>query len=465
LNIILIMADTFRYDNLHDGAEMPVRTPHLDAFRARAVECEGMFGGSFPTVPQRTDMTSGRIGWPSYGWQNRLKSTPNHMPELLRDAGYVSQLICDCPMLFPNDFNVGFDAANWIRGQEGDISLLRMNHPFPPNPQPGRVRTDLHFGGQYTVSLHQWINRDWRPEAEEDRFPPRTARMACEWLEENYKCDPFLLWLDFFDPHEPWDAPEYMARRYDPRYQGAPMTQPNYGKASDFSAPERRNLRAHYCAEAELVDRWVGRVLHKIDDLDLWKNSIVIFTSDHGVSIGEHNRTGKLNINDKDNRYWPLYPEVARVPFLIAAPGLPAGHRVTQLTQSADILPTLLDMIGSRAEPPEPFHGRSFLKHLKAQSDAPIRDSVVAGMFPKSFGETEAFAMKTTPMLYTAKWAYAPVGVRGTPELYNIVNDPSATKNLAAIHPRIAARHHRMLLDWLHEMNAPDDTIALMTRT
>jgi arylsulfatase A-like enzyme len=244
-----------------------------------------------------------------------------------------------------------------------------------------------------------------------------------------------------------------------------PNPQPNYGKAGDFSAAECRNLRAHYCAEAELVDRWVGRVLRKIDDLNLWQNSIVIFTSDHGISIGEHNRTGKLNINDKDNRYWPIYQEVARVPFLIVAPGLPAGHSVTQLMQSADILPTLLDMLGGKIEPPEPFHGRSFLMNLKAQTDLPIRDFVVVGMYPKSFGETEGFAMKTTPVLYTARWAYAPAGARGTPESYNVIRDPGAVKNLAGNHPWIVARHHAMLLNWLREMGAPEDTIAVMNST
>ena len=55
------------------------------------------------------------------------------------------------------------------------------------------------------------------------------------------------------------------------------MLHPNYGQASDYTAAELKNLQAHYCAEAELVDRWVGRLLQKIDDLALWDNSIVIF--------------------------------------------------------------------------------------------------------------------------------------------------------------------------------------------
>ncbi len=90
----------------------------------------------------------------------------------------------------------------------------------------------------------------------------------------------------------------------------------------------------------------------------LWDNTIVIFTTDHGMSLGEHNRTGKSNINDDDDRRWPLYPEVAHIPFLIAAPGLDGGREVAAMAQPADILPTLLDLAGLDVTPPEPFHGR-----------------------------------------------------------------------------------------------------------
>ncbi len=66
-NIILIITDTYRYDNLGDRAEiMPVRTPELDAFAAeRATAVEGFYTGSFPTIPHRTDIATGKLGWPN----------------------------------------------------------------------------------------------------------------------------------------------------------------------------------------------------------------------------------------------------------------------------------------------------------------------------------------------------------------------------------------------------------------
>jgi len=460
VNIILIISDTFRYDNLFGRAAMPVRTPELEKFAARAVSLDNLWTSSFPTIPHRTDLTSGRYGWPWYGWQSRLKSTENHLPLVLREAGYVSQLICDCPHLFNADFNRGFDGATVLRGQEADLPFLRMNHPIEHVMPPEKTRTGRHFRGRNLPDLARWVNRAWF--REEDRFPPRTAALACEWLEENYRFHPFFLWVDFFDPHEPWDPPEYMVRRYDPDYRGTPMIHPNYGKAADLSPAELRNLRAHYAAEAELVDRWVGRVLQKIDDLDLWRNSIVIFTTDHGMSLGEHNRTGKSNINDRDDRLWPIYPEIAHIPFMVAAPGLAGGREVDWLLQPPDILPTLLDLAGAKVEPPEPMHGRSFAAMLRGRRAKPLYDFVISASFLRRRPGEKPNKGVPTPVVYTDRWAYAPMGPQGRPELFDLRRDPYAARNVIAGHRGVAAGLHANLVDWLRGIDAPPEAIAAM---
>ena len=77
MNIIVIISDTFRYDNLFERASMSVRTPALDKFSERAVSLSGFHMGSFPTIPHRTEFTSSRHGWPWHSWQDRRKSSPN----------------------------------------------------------------------------------------------------------------------------------------------------------------------------------------------------------------------------------------------------------------------------------------------------------------------------------------------------------------------------------------------------
>ncbi len=460
-NIVIINADTYRYDNLFDWAAVQeghpaVATPHLDAFARRAVRMSRFYTGSFPTIPERTDLISGRYAWPWYPW--RPLDEANLMPQLLNREGYVTQLICDCPHLFNMGFHRVFHAAYQVRGQEGDMPFLHLNDPIVPVMSRDKTRTGHHFQDHILVDLHRWTNRYYR--CEEETFPYRTAQHVSRWLEENDTFRPFLLWVDFFDPHEPWDPPEYMVKAYDPDYDGDPMLHPNYGYASDYTPAELRNLRAHYCAEATLVDRWVGRIFEKLDDLALWDNTIVIFTTDHGMSLGEHNRTGKSNINEQDHRRWPLYPEVAHIPFLIAAPGVQGGRTVDLLAQPVDILPTLLDLSNLQVTPPVPFHGQSFAPSLRGEMQAPIRDWATCGCFLRN-QQGSVSDTATTPVVYADRWAYAPIGQDGGAELYDLEADPYAEVNVIADHGDVAEELHARLLQWLEEIEAPGDAIEV----
>ena len=457
MNIVLIISDTFRYDNLFDWAEMPVRTPHLDAFAQRAVSASRMYAGSFPTIPHRTDVLSGRHTWLWHPWQPVLQSTKNIMPRFFKEyGGHVTQLLGDCPMLMRSGFGSLFDAAHIIRGQECDVHYLHMNDPIENVMPPEKTRHDEDFQGNNLVDMICWQNAHWR--YEEDRFSPQTARLTARWLEDNYRYHPFFLWVDFFDPHEANMPPEYMVRNYDPDYVGPPMLHFNYGKASDLTPAELKNMRAHYCADAELVDRSVGRILQKLDDCRLWSNSIVIFTSDHGTCLGERNRTGKSNRNPADDRRWPLCEKIAHVPFLIAAPGLEGGRTIDALLQPSDILPTLLDLAGLDIEPEEPFHGKSFAPMLRGEAQESLRKFAVTGMYRRN----DYSPNTETPVLRTDKWAYVPIGSDGERELYNLEIDPVMETDVASDHPRVMRGLHAKLSAWLQEIAAPQEAIETL---
>ena len=300
MNIIVLVSDTFRYDYLGCNGNAWIGTAALDRFAERAVCFDRHYLSSFPTIPNRTDLFTGRYSFPFHGWKPLDPGIPV-LSTIFGAAGYQSQLICDTPHLMKgvHHFDRGFDGAYWIRGQEGDKPLLKGNLPPRMEVDGAKTRVDPHmantrFGNLAT--LHSWTNRDWA--WEEDRFCVRTAQTASRWLEENRGCEPFLLWVDFFDAHEPWDPPEHLVGRYDSSgYDGPPMIHPNYGPATAYTQEELANLQAHYAAEIYLVNKWIGYVLDKIEELGLFDNSVVIFTSDHGMFVGEHNRTGKSNIH------------------------------------------------------------------------------------------------------------------------------------------------------------------------
>ncbi len=459
-NIILIITDTFRYDNLQSKTQRPVRTPELDQFMdERATSIEKFYAGSFPTIPHRTDLATSQIGWPHYPWQHINSSSSNHIAKMLADCGYNTQLICDCPHLFPAGFQLAFDAAFQNRGQEGDVPLLHFNDPIESMMPMHKTRLHPLFKGKYHLAdKHRWTNRYYV--CEEDTFSSKTARTTIRWLEENYQVSPFFLWVDFFDPHEPWDPPEYFVRHYDPDYQGIPMIHPNYGRSSAYTDAELHNLWAHYAAESELVDRAIGRILQKIDDLHLWDESIVVITSDHGFSIGEHERTGKSNISKDDSRYWPIYPEVAHVPFLIAGPGISAEQRLDIIAQPVDILPTLCELATAEINPEEPLEGKSFVRTLYGQTTT-HRDYATAGSF-LSLQEPKFPEKETIPFLITQKWGYTPCGPDGQPELYQLTEDPLAETNIIQEYPQIAKDLHTQLRDFLKEHNVSEYILQVL---
>jgi len=95
---------------------------------------------------------------------------------------------------------------------------------------------------------------------------PRTIQAACQWLEDNQDQEKFYLYLDLFDPHEPWDAPDHYLALYERDYHGEEVSYPHYDFWRNFlTAEELAHIRHLYMAEASMVDHWIGVLLEKID--------------------------------------------------------------------------------------------------------------------------------------------------------------------------------------------------------
>jgi len=450
MRFIVIMSDTFRYDNL---TTLPTRTPELDAFAKSAVFFTHAHHASFPTIPNRHDLMTGRYRYPFGDWAP-LAPGDATLAQVLRDHGYITQLIADTPHLMKHEYNYsrGFVGFDWIRGQEGDIPLTWMNHPIVQRMPHEKTRMRPLFRGEPLANLSGWTNRRW--DGEEDTFAAQTCRKACHWLEHNYREKNFLLWLDLFDPHEPWDPPEYLVRRYDPNYDGPPMLHPNYGPATDYTRAELRNLQAHYYAESELVSKWVGTVLRKVEEVGIADETCIIFTADHGHYIGEHNRTGKSNLCDHDDRGpWPLFIEVSHVPLIIRAPSVKGGRRVGAFVEPVDLLPTLLDLAGVRERPET--HGHSLAPLLKGSRRWP-RAFTVAG-----YGLGAGPKMRWLSVRDRSHTLM--VGAAGyRPLLFDRRTDPGETKDIFRSHRPVAERLHRRLLERLEGLATPSDRLQAL---
>ena len=311
-------------------------------------------------------------------------------------------------------------------------------------------QTPLEFGFEKYVSLGDFEN--WRQEkglplppeshnylvptagtdpAPEDKGRPAFLADNVIQLMEEFSGDPehpFFLRLDFHGPHPPMVIPEPYASMYDPQeippypnfddpLTGKPSVQRikrKHWQTEDMTWADMAPLVAKYFGEISYIDVQVGRVLDKLDKMGLTENTIVIFTSDHGDTIGAH------KIWNKD---YTMYDEIYRVPCIIRWPKTAkAGHRCQEYTHHfLDLGPTLLEAAGSKI--PDDIHGQSLLSLLKGESQDRPREA---------FSEFHGchMGLYTMRMLQTDDWKYI-FHANDIDELYDQKNDPYEMNNLS----------------------------------
>jgi arylsulfatase A-like enzyme len=454
LNIVVLVSDTFRYDYIGANGNTWIKTPELDAFAASAVGFDNYYVSSFPTIPTRTDWFTGRYGFPFYGWKP-LDPRATVIAPQLAGAGYTCQLIIDTPHMMRADYNFdrGFHGATWIRGQEGDTPLTWMNRPVVEKMPEAKTRQSPKPFGGVLANVHAWQNHhQWL--SEDDHFVAKTCSTASLWLQHNYKAKQFFLWVDCFDVHEPWDPPEYLVERYDPDYDGIPMYHPNYGPATDYTPEELRNLQAHYAGEVTLVSKHVGRVLRMLEDTGLMERTAIFFMADHGMYLGEHNRTGKSNICAHDDRgSWPLYREISHIPLFVKVPGI-GGKRVAQLVQPPDIMPTILELAGLRV--PEVCHGKSFVPLLRGETDSWTRNIALSSSVLQRNRGRDGAKVSVTDGVWSLILGQDKVV---PPELYDLHADSDESNNLADTHPDKVAELQDACHTALRELGADEEKI------
>jgi arylsulfatase A-like enzyme len=175
--------------------------------------------------------------------------------------------------------------------------------------------------------------------SEADTFSAKVFNSTSDWLRRNHTHQDFYLHVDCFDPHEPWDPPEEYVKIFDERGYDVPdwLGRAVYAKWRDTMSEDQFNhFRARYAASAVLVDKWLGELWDTLDELDLWKNTMVIFVSDHGTFNGDFGRMGKLQTHEHD--------ACGHVPFIIYHPEY--GHGERRNFQLVDLYPTILSAVG-----------------------------------------------------------------------------------------------------------------------
>ncbi len=350
LNVVIIVLDTLRKDHVGIYGNSWIKTPNLDAFARESVIFEEAHPESLPTIPFRRSIHTGVRTFPfkeyyprkgdmvqAYGWEP-IPESQTTLAEILRRAGYTTAFITDTYHYFKPSMNFHRGYSQWqlIRGQEVD--------PYRTSPKPDPKQLERHIPQsgvcEHMMSiLPQYLMNIAERQTEEDYFAPQVFNAAIKWVEENREVDKFFLFIDSFDPHEPWDPPQEYRDLYYSNYNGREVITPNYSTNNDYlTLEELKYMRALYAGEVTMVDAWFGKFIEKMRELELLDKSLVILISDHGHQFGEHNIIGKIPRG--------LYPELMDIPFFIRHPdGLNKGKRVSGFVYNHDIVPTILKFL------------------------------------------------------------------------------------------------------------------------
>jgi arylsulfatase A-like enzyme len=444
MNIIVVVSDSLRKDHVGVYGSEWCHTPRLDEFAEDAIVFDGAFQSSHPTIPMRTDAFTGRYGFPWYAWQPLDRTVPV-MSEMFGAADYITMLIGDTYHMFKDGFHFdrGFLGWWWNRGQEGDRLTTSPDIPivFPCDPAKLRQPYPDRYPNIIRNRAHRKVETDW--------LTPGTVGYAIGWLEHNYMAEDFLLWVDLFDPHEPWDPPQYYVDMYDPDYDLDEDCDYPVNAPQDFlSERELHHTRARYCGEVTMVDKWFGLLMDKLDKVGRRDDTLVLFLSDHGQYFdypGDGGLIGKPQ--SAAGQHFPMYQSLAQVPFILRPPGGCGGRRTDAIVQAPDLLPTFLELADVPAADEAELHGRSFAGVVRGEADAHREFAVTA--------RHKGVAHVTDVAHSYGTW---PAGQHES-VLFDLQEDPNQETNACADMPDIAREYHDRLLGFLRDINAPDEVI------
>jgi len=226
-----------------------------------------------------------------------------------------------------------------------------------------------------------------------ERLGGETSKAAIEWLRRHKDDEKFFLFLHYFDPHDPYQAPEPFASRF----------------------PDEP-----YAAEVTYADHCVGQVLDELRRLELFDDTLVILTSDHGEMLGEHGELTHLFF---------VYESAIKVPLIVKLPGQDEAQRVEDVVGLVDITPTICSLLGLLRDNMDGIDLSAYLRGTGASPEAQSRYLWSESVLPEAYGANPLAAQ------VGRRWKY----IRSTrPELYDLLEDPEESSNLVEAHPRRA---------------------------
>ena len=421
-NILWICTDQQRYDTIHALGNAHIRTPNLDRLIEQGVAFTHAHCQSTICTPSRASFLTGMYASTVHACINGNERWDEAAPlvtKTLTDAGY------NCALA--GKFHLASAMAHEPELRPKDDGYRHFWYSHAPHQGIGK-------GNQYTDWLTS-IGQDYHALKKKHGYIP------AKWHQTTWCADrtiafikqehsrPWLCSVNIYDPHGPFDPPQEYVDRFDINVVPEPLFRESDLAAQAklatvmFQSKPRRPKPAEarlnlikYWAQIELIDENVGRMLAALDQTGQRKNTVVIFTSDHGEMAGDH------GLKKKGCRF---YEGLVRVPLIFSWPGqFERGLRSHALVELLDITPTLLHLANLTV--PETMHGKSLLPILQGKKDPGHHREFVRSEYYEVLQGPKSYAT----MLRTRQYKLVNYHGLDWGELFDLTQDPHEFNNL-----------------------------------
>ena len=415
-NVILMFSDDQGTLDLNILGARDLYTRNLDRLARSGVLFTQFYAAAPVCSPSRAALLTGRYPQRA-GVPGNVPVGGTGMParqvtiaEMLKDAGYRTGLI-----------------GKWHLGKVSGRGPLDQGFDTFFGHKRGCIDNYSHFFYWSGPNNHDLWRQDQEHWEDGQYFPGLMIREASRFLEEN-KHEPFSLYLSFNIPHYPLQATEKWRKIY-----------------ADYPSPRRQ-----YAALVSTLDEKVGQILAKVDELDLRRNTLIIFMSDHGHSTEERTMFGGGYAGPYRGAKFSLFEGGIRVPAIVSLPGVvPAGQVRDQLATAVDWLPTIAEVTGAKL-PGTKIDGKSLLPLIQS-GDAPPAHKVFHWQLGKQWAVREgSWKLIGNPRDTDREFLEGEDAVF----LSDLGEDISERKNLRREHPETVERLTRLHDEWVKEMES-----------
>jgi len=426
-NLLYLFSDQHAYDMMGCSGNEQVRTPVMDRLSGEGIHFSHCFSTSPVCSPYRAMVLSGMHPLRNGVFCNDLTLIPGkgkYFGEALRDAGYRTGYFGKWHILGGNRVRP-IPSGELRYGFDGEFLSNNCTTSF-----------DAAHAYYWNEKGERTLYGDWEPYAQ--------SRQACAFLDRQQAGRPFAMFLSWHPPHDHGKRDQYFVYDTLPdlmeQYAGCdPHLRPAVAQL-DRSERRKQQWRA-YAAQTTGIDRALGMVLDKLKETGLDRDTIVVYTTDHGDCLGAYGWHESAKDVPQDCS--------ARVPFLLRYPGVLRPRRSDLLFATLDIMPTLLGLMG--IDVPGTCQGRNLAKAIR-EGDDRATDSVPMAMFHKGPEEYRG--------VITRDWTFA--AQREDKQFHPLMNvlydrreDPFQIRNRFADDPRARRRMMELTRHWMERFEDP----------